>query len=432
MKTDKSGRLFNEAKKYIPGGVNSPVRAFRSVLMDPLFIASGKGSKLYDADGNEFIDYVSSWGPLILGHANPEIIAAVESALTRGTSYGAPTELEVEMAKAVVAAVPSIEEVRMVSSGTEAVMSAIRLARGYTGRSKIVKFEGCYHGHSDSMLVKAGSGVTTLGLPDSPGVTEGAAKDTLNLPYNDLPAVEQAMAEEGKRIAAVIVEPVAGNMGVVPPLPGFLEGLRKLTAEHGSLLIFDEVITGFRVSYGGAQELYGIMPDLTCLGKIIGGGFPVGAFGGRREIMEYLAPSGPVYQAGTLSGNPVAMAAGLANLKILSEKSVYQKLEKSSARLSEGLRAAAEAADVDFYATRVGSMSCLFFTKETVFDYQTAKTSDTAKYARYFAEMLDRGIYLAPSQFEAAFVSLAHTEEDIDKTVTAAEEAFRSVEKERC
>jgi glutamate-1-semialdehyde 2,1-aminomutase len=427
MNTSNSHRLFQEAQKYIPGGVNSPVRAFRSVGLEPLFVARGEGSKIFDADGNEFIDYICSWGPLILGHAHPQVVEALCQVSKQGTSFGAPTELEVEMAKQVVQAVPSIEEVRMVSSGTEAVMSAIRLARGYTRRDKIVKFEGCYHGHSDSLLVKAGSGVTTLGLPDSPGVTKGAASDTINLPYNNLDAVETTLKEQHEQIACLIVEPVAGNMGVVPPRKGFLEGLRRITKEYGVLLVFDEIITGFRVSYGGAQELYGIDPDLTCLGKIIGGGLPVGAFGGKREIMQMVAPSGPVYQAGTLSGNPVAMTAGLVTLKILSDRKVYEDLETESARLSDGLRKNAEELGIGAFFTRVGSMSCMFFTDQEVYDYQTAKTSDTEKYALYFKNMLEQGVSLAPSQFEATFVSMAHSDEDISNTLRAGKVAMAKV-----
>lgn len=427
MKTERSEELFGEAKKYIPGGVNSPVRAFKAVGMNPLFIKEGKGSKISDVDGNEYIDYVCSWGPLILGHVHPEVVTSVREVLSRGTSFGAPTELEVKMAEAIVDAVPSVEEVRMVSSGTEAVMSAIRLARGYTGRSKIVKFEGCYHGHSDSLLVKAGSGVATLSLPDSPGVTEGAAGDTINLPYNDLEAVERVFQKEGDNITCLIVEPVAGNMGVVPPKKGFLEGIRYLTQEHGILLIFDEVITGFRVSYGGAQGLYNVMPDLTCLGKIIGGGFPVGAFGGKREIMEQVAPVGPVYQAGTLSGNPVAMAAGLATLEILARPGFYDELEAKAARLFEGLRAVAQETGIDVTLNRVGSMLCIFFTAEEVYDYQTARRSDTEAYARFFKSQLEKGVYFPPSQFETIFVSQAHTEDDITKTIQASHQSFEAV-----
>jgi glutamate-1-semialdehyde 2,1-aminomutase len=425
LDTSRSRDLFAQAEQLIPGGVNSPVRAFRAVGGGPLFIGSALGSHVYDQDGNDYIDYVASWGPMILGHANNRVLEPVREALCRGTSYGAPTEIELLMARAVAAAFPSIEKVRMTSSGTEATMSALRLARGFTRRDVIVKFEGCYHGHEDAMLVAAGSGVATLGLPDSPGVPAGAAKDTVVLPYNDLAAVEGLLEARGEEVAAVIVEPVAGNMGVVEPAPGFLEGLRRLTAEYGALLIFDEVITGFRVALGGAQERFGIAGDLTCLGKIIGGGFPVGAFGGRAQIMDHLAPVGSVYQAGTLSGNPIAMTAGLATIEALREPGTYELLESLSARLAEGLGEAAAEASVPVTQTRVGSMQSLFFTSGPVADWAGAKGSDTDFFSRYFKGLLARGIYVAPSQFEATFVGLAHTEAEIDRTVEAAGEAMR-------
>ncbi len=420
----KSSELFAQAQRVIPGGVNSPVRAFKSVGCDPIFYDRAKGSRVWDADGREYVDFVASWGPMILGHAPDAVLGAVRAQLDKGTSYGAPTSVEIELAEKIAAVVPSIEMVRMVSSGTEATMSAIRLARGFTGRDKFVKFEGNYHGHSDALLVSAGSGLVTLGIPSTPGVTQGAAQDTVVLPYNDLGAVGQAFEREGEQIAAVILEPIAGNMGVVPPAPGFLQGLREVCDRYGAVLIFDEVITGFRVALGGAQELYGVTPDLTTLGKIIGGGFPVGAFGGKAEIMERLAPVGPVYQAGTLSGNPVAMVAGLATLDELSKPGVYEELDRKGARLARGLCSAAEAAQVQTCCHRVGSMSCMFFTHFDVVNWTTASTSDTERYGRYFRAVLDAGFTIAPSQFEATFVGLAHTDEDIDAYVAAAGEAL--------
>jgi len=420
-----SEKLFSLAKDLIPGGVNSPVRAFKAVGMTPPFLCKGEGSIVYDVDGNSYIDYVGSWGPLILGHRHPAVVAALHRCLDEtGTSFGAPTELENEMAQLVINAVPSIEMVRMVNSGTEATMSALRLARGYTGRDKIVKFEGCYHGHADHLLIKAGSGALTLGVPTSPGVPANIAGNTITASFNDLDTVTKIFAQEGSNIAAVIVEPVPGNMGCIPPKPGFLAGLREITAKYGALLIFDEVMTGFRLALGGAQELYNIHPDLTCLGKIIGGGLPVGAYGGKREIMEKMAPAGPIYQAGTLSGNPLAMTAGLETLKLLAKKDVYTELENKTQRLTEGLAKAAKETGAKVFFTRVGSMFSAFFTEYEVVDYASALTSDTGKFAIFFRKMLEQGVYLAPSQFEAGFMSLAHSDEDIDKTINAATVAF--------
>ncbi|MBI4877744.1 MAG: glutamate-1-semialdehyde 2,1-aminomutase [Acidobacteria bacterium] len=414
----KSEVLFERAQRLIPGGVNSPVRAFRGVGGTPPFIASGAGAHIFDADGNAYIDYVCSWGPLLLGHRHPEIIAALEETLAIGTSFGAPTEREIELAELIVEAVPSVEMVRLVNSGTEATMSALRLARGFTGRALTVKFEGCYHGHVDSLLVKAGSGVATLGIPDAAGVPEAFAGTTIAVPFNSHEAVDRVFRERGGEIAAVIVEPVAGNMGCVPPAPGFLESLRDLTARHGALLIFDEVMTGFRVAYGGAQQLYGIVPDLTTLGKVIGGGLPVGAYGGRAEIMRQVAPLGPVYQAGTLSGNPLAVGAGLAMLRHLkAHPETYAQLEARTAELCAAVPAG-------LTVNRVGSMFTLFFTPAPVTDYESAKKSDVVRFREYFHWMLEHGIYLAPSQFEAAFVSAAHIEDDIRRTVEAAQAFF--------
>jgi glutamate-1-semialdehyde 2,1-aminomutase len=427
MAGPRSRKLFEEAKKHIPGGVNSPVRAFRSVGGEPLFIKKARGSKIYDADGKPYLDYVLSWGPMILGHAHPRVTAALKKAIVNGTSFGAPTELEITLAKMVKKAFPSIELVRMVSSGTEATMSAIRVARGYTRRDKIVKFEGGYHGHGNSLLVKAGSGVATFGLPDSPGVPADLAKLTITIPYNDLEAFKNIASREGEQIACIIVEPVAGNMGCVPPEPGFLEGLRRVCDQYGIILIFDEVMTGFRVAYGGAQQLYKIKPDMTCLGKVIGGGLPVGAFGGRREIMENVAPIGPIYQAGTLSGNPLAMTAGIETLKLLSKPGVYKTLEKSSSDLQRGLSDAAKETGVPTTFNRVGSMFTGFFTDRKVKDFASAKTSDTGRFGKYFLSMLKNGVNLAPSQFEAAFLSLAHTKADINKTIEAARKSLKSL-----
>ena len=424
MKTEYSQKLFAEALQLIPGGVNSPVRACKSVGAEPLFIDHAQGSRIVDADGNMYIDYVGSWGPMILGHRHKEVIRLLEHVLTQGTSFGAPTVLEVRLAEMIIEAVPSVEMVRLVSSGTEATMSAIRLARAYTGRDTIVKFDGCYHGHADSLLVEAGSGVATLGIPGSPGIPKCFVEHTVSLPYNDAEAVISLMKKQGDKIACIIVEPVAGNMGCVPPEPGFLETLRTETQKHGALLIFDEVMTGFRVSYGGAQQLYGILPDLTCLGKIIGGGLPVGAYGGRKDIMEKVAPQGPMYQAGTLSGNPLATAAGVATLKELKEPGFYQKLEETSNRLAVGLQGAALVKGIPAAFNRVGSMLSMFFTDKSVKNFQDAKTSDTKRFAKFYTAMRERGIYLAPSQFEALFVSAAHSQEDIDETVRAAAEVF--------
>ena len=420
----KSEQLFDVAQNLMPGGVNSPVRAFRGVGGTPRFIRSARGATITDVDGNTYIDYVGSWGPMILGHADEEVVAALQEVAAKGTSFGAPTELEISLAQEVIDAVPSIEMVRMVSSGTEATMAAIRLARGVTGRTGLVKFEGCYHGHGDSFLVKAGSGVATLGLPDSPGVPAALAQNTLTVPFNDAEALEQVFAEHAD-IAAVIIEPVVGNMGCVPPRAGYLETVRKLTRDHGALLIFDEVMTGFRLARGGAQELYEITPDITTLGKIIGGGLPVGAYGGSREIMSHIAPVGPIYQAGTLSGNPLSMTAGLVTLRRLRDKSVYERLESASRRLCEGLAAAAREAGVNSVTNRVGSMWTSFFTGDAVVDWDTANKSDRKLYGNFFHAMLKEGVYLAPSQFEAAFVSLAHTDEIVDKTIDAAKKSLK-------
>jgi len=427
MNRSRSEAFFARAQKLMPGGVNSPVRNFGRVGGHPVFMARGKGSKVYDADGNEYIDYLGSWGPLILGHSHPAVVDALKGACELGTSFGTPTEAELKLAELVKEAYPSIDLVRMVNSGTEATMSALRVARGYTGRNLVIKFEAGYHGHGDSFLIQAGSGAATFGIPDSPGVPADLAKLTINRPYNDREAVRQTLSERGDDIACVIIEPVAGNMGMIPPVAGFLETIREETEKRGIILIFDEVITGFRVAFGGAQERFGIQADMTCLGKIIGGGLPVGAYGGRREIMETVAPLGAVYQAGTLSGNPLAMTAGYETVKQLKEPGVYDRLEQLGARLGDGLRAAAGEAGVAAYMTRVGSMMCTFFTNQDVTSYDTASSSDADVYSKYFWNMLDRGVYLAPSRLETGFVSLAHTEEDIDRTIEAARESLKEI-----
>ncbi|WP_394233128.1 glutamate-1-semialdehyde 2,1-aminomutase [Niallia oryzisoli] len=425
---EKSKQAFQEAKTLMPGGVNSPVRAFKSVNMDPIFMERGKGSKIYDIDGNEYIDYVLSWGPLILGHSNDQVVEALKKMTELGTSFGAPSLAENKLANLVIERVPSVEMIRMVSSGTEATMSALRLARGYTGRNIILKFEGCYHGSSDSLLIKAGSGVATLGLPDSPGVPEGVAKNTITVAYNDLDGVKYAFEQFGKDIAGVIVEPVAGNMGVVPPLPGFLEGLRELTTQYGALLIFDEVMTGFRVGYNCAQGYFNITPDITCLGKVIGGGLPVGAYGGKAEIMENIAPSGTIYQAGTLSGNPLAMTAGYETIRQLTEDD-YKEFERKGDRLEAGIKAAAEKHDIPATVNRAGSMIGFFFTNEPVINYDRAKQSNLDFFAAYYRAMAEQGVFLPPSQFEGLFLSKTHSNEDIEKTIQAIDYSFSTLKK---
>jgi glutamate-1-semialdehyde 2,1-aminomutase len=423
----KSKELFKKAKRIIPGGVNSPVRAFKAVGGSPIFIKSAKGSKIYDVDGNEYIDYVLSWGPMILGHSHPKVVSALKKATERGTSYGAPTPLEVELAGMIRRVYPSMEIVRMVNSGTEATMSAIRAARGFTGRDKIIKFEGCYHGHADGLLVKAGSGAATFGVPTSPGVPRDYAKNTITLPYNDLPAFKNICEKHGKKIACVIIEPVVGNSGCILPKPGYLEGIRKLTTKYGIVFIFDEVMTGFRVSYGGAQKKFKIKPDMTCLGKVIGGGLPVGAFGGKKEIMRKIAPDGPVYQAGTLSGNPLAMTAGIETLKILSRPDTYKKLMSKSQALEDALKDAAKRAGIKTKFYRAGTMFCTYFTDKEVYNFTDASNTDTAAFAIFFSKMLERGVNLAPSAFEAGFMSLAHSQVDINKTARAAYESFKEI-----
>ncbi|ACI20727.1 glutamate-1-semialdehyde 2,1-aminomutase [Thermodesulfovibrio yellowstonii] len=427
MKTTKSKKLYKQALKLMPGGVNSPVRAFKAVGGNPLFIAKAKGSKIYDVDGNEYIDYVLSWGPLILGHAYPSVVKALKKAIEKGTSYGAPTELEIKLATLVKKAFPSIEKLRFVNSGTEATMSAIRVARGFTKRNKVIKFEGCYHGHVDGLLVSAGSGGATFSIPDSLGVPQSYTSETIVLPFNDINTFKNTLKEHWKDIACVIVEPVVGNMGCILPKDEFLKVLRNETQKYGIVLIFDEVMTGFRVSFGGAQQYYGVKPDLTCLGKVIGGGLPVGAYGGKKEIMALVAPDGGVYQAGTLSGNPIAMTAGIETLKVLSKASVYKRLEKTMQYLEEGLKDSAKQAGINVKFYRAGTMFCTYFTENEVIDAKTAKTSDTEKFKQFFLGMLQKGVYIAPSQFEAGFISLAHSEKDIEKTVQAAYKIFKKL-----
>jgi glutamate-1-semialdehyde 2,1-aminomutase len=429
MNFTKSQSLYKRALNIIPGGVNSPVRACKSVGADPLFIKRGEGCMIYDADGNRYIDYIGSWGPLILGHRHPAVIEAIISVLERGTSFGAPTDLEIQLAQLVIDAVDSVDVVRMVNSGTEATMSAIRLARGATGRDIVIKFDGCYHGHADTLLVAAGSGVATLGIPGSPGVPEAVAQHTISLPFNDKDAIEKVMDEKGDKIACVIVEPVAGNMGMVPPANGFLETLRELTQKHGAVLIFDEVMTGFRVAYGGAQSLYGIVPDLTCFGKVMGGGLPVGAYGGKKDIMSQIAPQGTVYQAGTLSGNPIAMTAGIATLEQLKKDGFYESLEKRSSRLVAGMANAAQRAGVAARVGHVGSMLGMFFTDRDVACFEDAKTCDLELFSSFYKGMRQQGVYIAPSQFEALFISTAHADEHIDATASAAEQVLKNIVK---
>lgn len=423
----RSEQLFQEAQRYLPGGVDSPVRAFKAVGGTPPFMVRGEGSRIYDADGNQFIDYVCSWGPLILGHSHPQVIDALKQAAERGTSFGAPTELEITLAKMISSAMPSVEMIRFVNSGTEATMTALRLARAYTSRDKIIKFSGGYHGHADGLLVKGGSGLATLGLPSSPGVPDSYAQNTLVAPYNNAEAVAQLFQSYPEEIAAVIIEPVAANMGVVPPRPGFLDSLRTLTSQSGALLIFDEVISGFRVAYGGAQTLFGITPDLTCLGKVIGGGLPVGAYGGKREIMEKMAPTGPVYQAGTLSGNPLAMTAGIETLKVLSQPGIYERLENTASRLEEGIARVASSQKFKLNISRFASLLTIFFTDSPAVDYESISGADTARFAKFFRQLLSEGIYWPPSQFEAAFVSLAHDDRDIDITIKTIGNAFNQL-----